>query len=220
MVHHGKKEEWSLKLARPPGNILAKGIAKLPVKILPNHVTMVSLLFMIIAAIGFFYGNIWLVLGGILYYVGLVFDCADGTLARLTNTSSKFGERLDFYCDTVGNIFLYFGLWYSQYYLLGNWFIGGAIIVAHYAVMAFGYMFLKSIEYKTIFPKIGSYYGPADEGLITFCFLPIIAFFIPGAFQIVFPILVILQFISYLILFAIQKERPDVIKNIKTILKL
>jgi len=218
MPHPIKKEEWTLLFGRPPGTLLAKAIAKLPFKVHPNVVTMFSLSFMIIGAICFFKN--FLLLGAIFYILGLIFDCADGTLARLTNTQSKFGERLDFYCDTVGNVFMYFGLWYSQYYLIGEWFIGGSIIAAHYAVMVFGYMFLTSIMYKTVFKNIGSYYGPADEGLITFFFLPIVAFFIPESFRWVFPILVILQFISYLIIFVRQKEKPNIRENIKKILKL
>ena len=69
---------------------------------------------------------------------------------------SRFGERLDFYFDTLGNVFLYFGLWYSQYYLAGNWFVGGAIIASHYVVIALGYMFLATLMYKTVFKTIGS----------------------------------------------------------------
>jgi hypothetical protein len=110
---------------------------------------------------------------------------------------------------------MYFGLWYSQFYLYDRWFIGGSLIVAHYLVIAFGYMFIKNRTYKTIFPSICSYYGAADEGILTFFFTPIL-----GIFRLALPILVLLQFISYMILFLRQKEKPDAIKNIKEILKI
>jgi len=213
-----KREEWALKIVRIFGTPLAKGIARLPVKVHPNVVTIFSLLFAIIAA--FFFFNNQLVYGAIFFFISYVFDTADGTLARLTDTQSELGRRLDFYVDILGNIFMYFGLWYSQFYLYGQWFIGGAIIAAHYMVMAFGYMFIKNRTYKTIFPNICSYYSAADEGILTFFFVPILAFFIPGIFRLALPILVALQFVSYVILFLKQKEKPDVKKNIKEILKL
>ena len=213
-----KREEWAVKIVRIFGTPLAKGIARLPVKVHPNVVTVFSLLFAIIAA--FFFFNNQLIYGAIFFFISYVFDTADGTLARLTNTQSELGKRLDFYVDILGNIFMYFGLWYSQFYLYGQWLIGGSIIVAHYMVMAFGYMFIKNRTYKTIFPNICSYYSAADEGILTFFFVPILAFFIPGIFRLAFPILVILQFVSYVILFLRQKEKTDIKKNIKEILKL
>jgi phosphatidylglycerophosphate synthase len=208
-----KKEEWAVKIGRIFGTPLAKGIARLPVKIHPNVITLFSLFFALIAA--YFFFNNQLIYGAIFFFISYIFDCADGTLARLTNTQSRFGQRLDFYVDLFGNIFMYFGLWYSQFYLYGRWFIGGSLIIAHYLVMVFGYMFIKNRTYKTIFPNICSYYSAADEGILTFFFTPIL-----GIFRLALPILVLLQFISYMILFLRQKEKPDAIKNIKEILKI
>jgi len=213
-----KREEWAVKIVRIFGTPLAKGIARLPIKIHPNVITLFSLLFAITAA--FFFFNNQLTHGAIFFFISYVFDTADGTLARLTNTQSELGKRLDFYVDILGNIFMYFGLWYSQFYLYGQWLIGGSIIAAHYMVIAFGYMLIKNRTYKTIFPNICSYYSAADEGILTFFFIPILAFFIPGIFRLALPILVILQFVSYVILFLRQKEKPNVKKNIKETLKL
>lgn len=213
-----KSEEWAVKIGRIFGTPLAKGIARLPAKVHPNVVTVFSLLFATIAA--FFFFNNQLIYGAIFFFISYVFDTADGALARLTNTQSELGKKLDFYVDILGNIFMYFGLWYSQFYLYGQWFIGGAIIAAHYMVITFGYMFIKNRTYKTIFPNICSYYSAADEGILTFFFVPILAFFILGIFRLALPILVALQFVSYVILFLRQKEKPDIKKNIKEILKL
>ncbi len=213
-----KREEWAVKIVRIFGTPLARGIASLPVKIHPNIVTIFSLLFAIISA--FFFFNNQLIYGGIFFFISYVFDTADGALARLTDTQTKLGEKLDFYVDILGNIFMYFGLWYSQFYLYGQWFIGSIIIAAHYFVMAFGYIFIKNRTYKTIFPSICTYYGGADEGILTFFFIPILAFFVSGIFRLALPILVALQFVSYTIIFLRQKEKPNAIKNIKEILKL
>ena len=51
-----KSEEWTVKIFRNFGTPVAKGIARLPVKIHPNTVSLLSLLFAIIA--GFFFFNI------------------------------------------------------------------------------------------------------------------------------------------------------------------
>jgi len=209
-----KSEPWSVVfIGRVFGVPLARGIARLPVKIHPNVLTILTVPISLIAGICFF-KNL-LIWGAIFYFIGYIIDCADGTLARLTNTVSKTGERLDFYTDILNNVFMYFGLWYSQYYLYGEWFLGGSIIAAHYLIMAFGYAFLTKLTYKTISPRVCSYYMHADEGFLTFFAAPI-----SGFFRLIFPILVALQAISYLILFIIQKEMPDVKANIKKILKL
>ncbi len=213
-----KREEWTVKLVRIFGTPLAKGIALLPVKIHPNVITILSFPFAILA--GFYFFNNQLIYGAIFFLISYILDTADGALARLTNTESRFGQRLDFYVDILGNIFMYFGLWYSQFYLYGQWLIGGGIIAAHYFVMVFGYIFIKNRTYKTIFPNISSYYSAADEGILTFFFIPIINYFQTGLIRYALPILVALQFVSYMILFLKQKEKPDIKKNIKEILKL
>jgi phosphatidylglycerophosphate synthase len=213
-----KREEWAVKLVRIFGTPLAKAIALLPIKIHPNFITILSFPFAILA--GFYFFNNQLIYGAIFFFISYILDTADGALARLTNTESRFGQRLDFYIDIMGNIFMYFGLWYSQFYLYGQWLIGGVIIAAHYFVMAFGYIFVKNRTYKTIFPNISSYYSAADEGILTFFFVPIFTIFNPNIFRFALPILVIIQFVSYLILSLKQKEKPDIINNIKKILKL
>jgi len=208
-----KSEPWTLVyIGRVFAIPLARAIAKLPIKIHPNILTIITVPFSLIAGISFFKNM--LILGAVFYFISYIIDCTDGTLARLTNTESMFGKRLDFYTDILNNIIMYFGLWYSQYYLQGQWFLGGSIVAAHYLIMIFGYTFLQKLTYKTIFPRISSYYAHLDEGFITF-FVATIS----GYFRIIFPILVAMQFISYLILFMRQKEKPDIITNIKKTLR-
>ena len=208
-----EKEEWAVKIGRLFGIPLARAIKALPVKIHPNIISVISLIFALFAAYYFFSDK--LVFGAIFFFISYVFDCSDGVLARLTDTQSKFGEKLDFYIDITGNVFMYFGLWYSQYYLYGQWFFGGIIIAAHYIVMIFGYVFIKDRTYKTFSPKLSSYYYAADEGFLTFFFTPLL-----GIFRLAFPILVLAQFVSYVILFLKQKERPGIRKNIRSVLKI
>lgn len=207
-----KSEAWSLVfIGRVFGIPLARVFTRY--KINPNHITILTVPFSLIA--GYFFFTNQLILGSLFYFIGYILDCSDGTLARMTNKVSKYGERLDYYTDIINNIAMYFGLWYSQFYLHNMWLIGGSIIAFHYMIMAFGYIFLSKLNYKTISPKICSYYMHADEGFLTFAIIPL-----TGYFFLLFPILVILQFISYLILFFIQKEKPDFKNNIKKMLKI
>ncbi|UCH72215.1 MAG: CDP-alcohol phosphatidyltransferase family protein [Thermoplasmatales archaeon] len=219
-IYSEHEGEHFIKKSEPPtivfigrifGTPLARLFAKL--KINPNIITLLTVPLSFLAGFFFFYNN--LPLGALLYFIGYVLDCADGTLARLTNTTSRLGERLDYYTDILNNIPMYFGLWYSQFYLQGMWLIGGAIIVAHYAIIAFGYIFLKKLTYKTISPKLCSYYMHSDEGFLTFFFAPL-----TGMFYLMFPILVLIQFLSYIILFFTQKEKPDIKNNIRSMFKL
>jgi len=207
-----KSEPWSVTfIGRVLGIPLARGFVYL--NITPNIITIFTVPFAFLAGVAFFYN--YLILGALLYFISFILDCSDGVVARLTNTASRYGERLDYYTDILNNVFMYFGLWYSQFYLQDMWFLGGAVIAFHYAVMAFGYVFLKKLTYKTISPRICSYYMHADEGFLTFGIAPITNYF-----YIVLPILVVLQFISYIILFFKQKEKPDIKNNIKKMLKI
>lgn len=182
-------------------------------RIYPNHVTLASIPFAFIAAYMFFNGN--LLYGAIFYYIHFIIDGVDGKLARLTNRTSSFGAKLDYYVDKVNHAMMYFGLWWSQYYLLGDWSIGICIIFFHYAIMIFGFIFIKETNYKTIFPGVGSYYSGFEEAVGTFLFAPIF-----GVVRIAFPILIVMQFISYIILFLKQKKRPTFKEGIKKMLRM
>ena len=208
-----KEEEWAVKIPRVFGIPIARFLAWLPIRITPNMVTIFSLILAIFSGYFFYKGN--LLYGALFFLLSYIFDTADGALARITDSYTKFGEKLDFYVDTLGNIFMYFGLWYSQYYIFGKWLIGGLIIAIHYAVIFFGYVCIKNKSYKTIIPYVNTYYGAADEGILTFFFVPII-----GYFTIIFPFLVLIQLISYIILFFKQKEKPNIRKNFRSMLKI
>ena len=194
-----KSEPWSVLIFGRVFSIpLARAITKLPAKIHPNVITILTVPFALLAGICFFKGM--LVYGAIFFLISFILDCTDGTLARLTSTTSKFGQKLDNYTDRLNNLFMYFGLWYSQYYLTGEWFLGGCIIGTHYLIMLFGTLFIKNHKYKTIFPRVSSYYNGLDEGILTFFVSPVL-----GIFRIMLPVLVGLQAISYTMLFLKQK---------------
>lgn len=194
-----KSEQMSIVyIGRVFGIPLARAVSKLPFKIHPNIITIFSFFFALLAGFCFFHNL--LVFGAVFYLINFILDCTDGPLARMTSTTSEFGGKLDFYTDRIGNLSMYFGLWWSQYYQNSNWLLGVGIIFAHYAIQSFGEKFIKNLTYKTIFPKVDSYYSSFEEGVGTFFIAPIL-----GIFPILFPILVFLQFVSYFILFVREK---------------
>ena len=208
-----KEDAWAPILLSDPISIpLARFLSKFR-RIHPNHITLLSIPFAFAAAYMFMTGE--LAYGAIFYWLNFVLDGTDGKVARLTGRTSKFGAKLDYYTDTLNNLALYFGLWWSQYYIYGDGFVGGAIVFAHYAIMVFCYLFIGDFSYKTIFPRVFSYYSPFEEAFGTFFFAPLL-----GIVTILFPILVLLQFISYVILFFKQKERPDIKNGVKKMLKI
>jgi phosphatidylglycerophosphate synthase len=198
-----EKEDWTaIVFGRIIAIPLVRGLVKLPIKINPNVFTYLSIPFALIAA--YFFFNNQLILGAILYLISYIFDCIDGMYARITNSTSEFGAKLDNYVDRINHVFLYFGLWHSQYYLNDQWLLGGAIIFIHYLVMLFGKISLKNQTYKTVIPRVNSYYSAIDEGNFTFFVAPLL-----GIFRIMLPILVGLQIMSFTILFLIQKKKSN-----------
>ncbi len=193
---------------------LIRLMQRLNLRIHPNVITLASFLFVISAA--YFFFNNKLVIGAGCYIVYFIMDAVDGKWARLTGKTSKLGERLDYYLGALGNLALYFGLWYSQYYLPGIWIIGAVIIGVHYFNAVAQWLLVKDPQYKTIFKRVASYYSLQEEAFGTFVFATIF-----NIVTILFPILVALQLTSLLILYFRQAERPDMIKRLKKqVLKL
>jgi phosphatidylglycerophosphate synthase len=65
----------------------------------PNHITLLSLLFAVLAGVAFWYGfyGAGLVMGWFMTFL----DTVDGKLARVTVTSSRFGDVLDHGLDII-----------------------------------------------------------------------------------------------------------------------
>src|SRR5213592_1484511 len=90
-------EEWlDLRFFRPVGIRIARALY--PTGISPDQVTLWSLLIGLVA--------------GHLFVVSDVFDSADGQLARLRGTSTRFGRALDGISDNLRFVNLYFHLMY------------------------------------------------------------------------------------------------------------
>ncbi|MFJ6198752.1 DUF5941 domain-containing protein [Micromonospora sp. NPDC092111] len=91
---------------------VTKGCARLGLT--PTGVTMVSVLFALVAAVLFGAGGRpALVAGAVLLYLGFVLDCVDGQLARYTRHFSAWGGWLDTMADRAKEYLVYAGLGYG-----------------------------------------------------------------------------------------------------------
>jgi hypothetical protein len=100
-------EEWTdVHFFRPLGYLIARAAA--PTRISPDHITLVCLVTGLGAGYLFFFTSPWLNLGAFgLFILSDIFDSADGQLARLRGTSSRFGRILDGVSDNLRFINLY-----------------------------------------------------------------------------------------------------------------
>jgi len=77
-------------------------------KLTPNHITYGGLLTSLLAGLAFVYSPL---LGGILTLLPGLFDTLDGSLARATGQSKKFGAFLDSVLDRYTEMIIYLGIW-------------------------------------------------------------------------------------------------------------
>ena len=97
-------------------------------KLTPNTITTISLFLYILCGISFLNGN--LILGAILFELGILGDAIDGKLARLKFKPTKFGAWYDTWVDNLGHFIAAITLGYG-YYLLTNekiWLLLGGVM--------------------------------------------------------------------------------------------
>ena len=130
LVHKGEAiEEWiDLRFFRPAGLRLARALA--PTAVTPNQVTVWGMLVGVLAGHLFFYSSRTVNLIGVaLFIVSDIFDSADGQLARLRGSSTRFGRALDGINDNLRFVNLYFHLIYRLIHA-GFWAPGAFLLVA------------------------------------------------------------------------------------------
>lgn len=77
----------------------------------PNVATWISMFCGISGGVMFAFHNIWINLAGaILFLLSIVFDCADGQIARLNHCGSLYGRMFDGFCDGIVYFSAYVGL--------------------------------------------------------------------------------------------------------------
>ena len=90
------KDELAMKfLIRPLSIPLSLPLIKYT-NVTPNHVTVFAFVLVLISAIFFFFGGYFnQIIGGILSFLYIVFDCVDGNIARVKKLKSLKGRWLD-----------------------------------------------------------------------------------------------------------------------------
>jgi phosphatidylglycerophosphate synthase len=112
-------EEWTdLHFFRPIGAWIATALAS--TRVTPDQVTLWSLGIGLVAGHLFVYTNPWLnALGFALFIVSDIADSADGQLARMRGTSTRFGRIVDGLSDSARFVNLYAHL--AVRLALGGW---------------------------------------------------------------------------------------------------
>lgn len=110
-------------LYRPVSTRAAKALERTPVT--PGHVTLVSALLSSGGAVAFGARSYWL--GAILSLLGIITDCVDGDLSRLTGRSSTVGAFLDSVMDRWTDAAMIVGLAYAN---PEHWTVAGVALTA------------------------------------------------------------------------------------------
>jgi phosphatidylglycerophosphate synthase len=130
LSHKGRDvEEWAdLHFFRPIGIRIARALRSTGIS--ADQVTLWSLAIGLVAGHLFAYRDRWTnVIGFVLFIVSDIFDSADGQLARLRGTSTRFGRALDGISDNLRFVNLYFHLIY-RLIATGFWWPGAVLLVA------------------------------------------------------------------------------------------
>ncbi len=75
----------------------------------PDALTLIGFGITVVGAVLLSLGELWLV-GGVVVFLGGIFDMFDGTLARATGKVSKLGAFLDSVFDRAGEVIVYVGI--------------------------------------------------------------------------------------------------------------
>jgi len=90
-------------LNRPISRRITRFLLKFPIH--PNACTISIFALPLIASVFLLRGNyISIVIGAAIFQAFSILDGCDGEIARARNLESKFGERLDYFCDFVASL--------------------------------------------------------------------------------------------------------------------
>lgn len=107
------QESWSTLLASYPLAIpITELLAKTPIT--PNQVTILSFFISSAGVYLFYTGKLFW--GAIVWQIGFIFDCVDGSLARKKKMVSDFGAKLDHTLDKIKKLFGIIALVYATHF--------------------------------------------------------------------------------------------------------
>lgn len=150
------EEPIDVYVHRPLAYLLARGL--LPTPVSPNLVTIASMLigvygaYLIVADVPYHWQ--W---AALCTFVGTVFDCADGQLARMRKTSSVIGRMLDGTADVIVTAAILIAAGYHLYFKYGvtqAWLGWAAVAFTLVAGVATSIQTTLFDHYKTVFMKL------------------------------------------------------------------
>jgi phosphatidylglycerophosphate synthase len=96
----------------------------------PNHLTSARLLSGVGAAACFAAGSApWNLAGALLFVASMLLDRADGELARLQRSGSRFGALYDLWTDAICNVAVFLGLGIAAVHgFLGAWAVPAGLL--------------------------------------------------------------------------------------------
>lgn len=110
-------------------------------KITANALTLLSLLFALLAGVGYYFsgGNGWILFFAlIMVFLNALMDGADGLLARKTNSASKYGDFLDHVVDRYADVLIVGGACLGGYVsaTLGSVILTGILLASYLGTQA------------------------------------------------------------------------------------
>lgn len=171
----------------------------------PNHITLVSGLLCVAAALLFAWGYpIW---GGLTAQLASIIDGVDGELARVKFLASSFGELLDSVLDRYGDGLILIGM------ALGAWEEGRGLVVLLFVALALLGAPMSMLMKEKFRTATGKPYLPEGEGLLVNLLLGnrdgrLFVVMLTGLFQSPLAGLVVLGITPHLlVLFRLRKMR-------------
>ena len=154
-----KYESWTTILTSNPFIIpLTELLAKTPVT--PNQITILSFLVALGTVYLYFTGNLFV--GALVWHVGFILDCVDGSLARKLGKTSEFGAKLDHTLDKIKKILAIIAIIYATHaqYNLSLMIL---LVIIHYLLHRIKYrkneVFIEYLQAK----GIKAFFDPLDE---------------------------------------------------------
>jgi len=143
-------ETW---ISRPLASMLVRLV--FPTALTPNHLTVFAFLLAIGAAALFALGKpAGAIAAAGLCQLSLIFDCADGMLARARNTCSRFGSFFDLFLDRISDFAVLLGV------VVGFYRAGGA----NKDRLVLGLMVISLYMLQVVLFYISNSYSEAKSG--------------------------------------------------------
>lgn len=136
----------------------------------PNHLTSARLLSGVAAAACFAAGTPgWNLAGALLFVLSMLLDRADGELARLQHSGSRFGAIYDLWTDAICNVAVFLGLGIAAADgFLGAWAIPAGLLAGTSVGLTFALILAVDLRFGSgtmVFEAVGGF-DPDDAMIV------------------------------------------------------